>query len=340
MHLNYKSGVALIICVMAFAGTHAQGGTAANKARLLMNAGVAHERLGRNEEAVADFTQALAMKTLSREDSVRAIYDRGVALDALGKTKGALADYAAAIRLKPNFAPALNNRANAYRRLGRLAEAKRDYLAALASGDAAREYSYYGLGQIARQQGDFVAARDYYRKALDANPAYALAAQSLGELHDNALPSLVLRAPPAKHGLPAPKAVAANEAPKPVPVRAPPKPAPVPAQPSEADLLLRKAILDSRTKTASIAPVSPAKPSAEIQLGAFRDGASATAAWNVLVGQSGGALAGLEPRVVPVDLPGKGRFWRLRAGLGSPAEAKAKCAALAARGLACLVPRD
>ena len=64
------------------------------------------------------------------------------------------------------------------------------------------------------------------------------------------------------------------------------------------------------------------------------------AAWTALAGQSDGALTGLEPHVTPVDLAGKGRFWRLRTGLRTSAEAKAKCAALAARGLACIVPRD
>ena len=331
MHLSHKAGVALTIGIMAFGGAHAQSGAAANKARLLMNAGMVHERLGQNEEAAADFTQALFLKALSREDSVRAVYDRGVALDALGKVKGAIADYSLAIRLKPNFAPALNNRANAYRRLGRRAEAKRDYMAALASGEAAREYPYYGLGQIAQQEGDLATARDYYRKALGANPAYALAAKSLGELHDNVLPSLVLRAPPAKNASPGPKLVVVSDSPKPASVR---------TLPSEADLLLRRAILDSKTKPASAAPVFPEKPVVEIQLGAFRDQSSATAAWNKLVDQSGGALAGLKPRVVPFDLAGKGRFWRLRTGLRTVAEAKAKCAALAARGLACIVPRD
>ena len=114
------------------------------------------------------------MKALSAPDRVRAIFDRGVALDALGRTKNAIRDYSDAIRLDPHFAPALNNRANAYRRLGKLNEAKQDYLAALACSDVAREYPYYGLAQIAEKLGDIDTARDYYTKPLSPIPPLPL----------------------------------------------------------------------------------------------------------------------------------------------------------------------
>ncbi len=83
----------------------------------------------------------------------RAKFDRGVVLEELGRNEEALADYTAAINLQPRFAAGLNNRGNLYRRLGRLDDAARDYNASLASGNAQPEYPLYGLGQISEALG-------------------------------------------------------------------------------------------------------------------------------------------------------------------------------------------
>ena len=166
MQGNRIVSLALVLAAVTSGG--AWGGTAAGQGRQLMNLGLAHERLGQYKVAIDDFTRAAASKGLLPSDRARAIFARGVALDALGRTNDAVRDYSEAVRLDPHFAPAFNNRANAYRRQGRLAPAKRDYLMALASSNAAREYPYFGLGQIAQAQGEPEAARDYYRKALTA----------------------------------------------------------------------------------------------------------------------------------------------------------------------------
>jgi Flp pilus assembly protein TadD len=348
--------LALLIGAAALVGARSEPGAAtAAKARLLMNSGIAHERLGQPADALADFTQALASKALSPPDRVRAIFDRGVALDALGRTKNAIRDYSDAIRLDPRFAPALSNRANAYRRLGRLAEAKRDYLAALAAGNTAREYPYYGLGQIAEKLGDFDTARDYYSKALVANPAYALAAQSLTALNQSQRAALALRPPPAK-----PVAVAKPVAAKPAPTshvaaratsvepasfvhlpsqKQPPPPVPrlQPERVAARDIAappLRQTILEGGAKP------PPGPPVAQVQLGAFRDQAMAAQSWDKIAAASDGALQGKSPVIVPVDLPGKGRLWRLRAAVGDKPGARKLCAALLAKGLACIVVRD
>jgi tetratricopeptide (TPR) repeat protein len=157
------AGLAAMTAIALWAPLQA-GPQDALQARHLMEAGLDHERAGKHPEAAAAFSQALASKALSQPDRVRALFDRGVAFDAMGKTKQAITDYSAALRLDRAFAPALNNRANAYRRLGRLSEAKRDYLAALDCPGALREYPYFGLGQIAESQGDNGTARDYYRR--------------------------------------------------------------------------------------------------------------------------------------------------------------------------------
>ena len=179
MSWNHMAGAALVVGVGLFIGAGADASGAGSQALVLLNSGMSHERLGQHQEALADFGRALAVGGLGQADRVRTTFDSGVALDALGRTGEAISEYSQALKLDPRFAPALNNRANAYRRLGKLADAKRDYLAALASADPSREYPYYGLGRIAEAQGDPKAAGKYYLEALAANPSYAPAAQSM-----------------------------------------------------------------------------------------------------------------------------------------------------------------
>ncbi len=349
MLMSRIAGLTLALGAIALTGARGEpGATAAARARLLMNSGIAHERLGQHADASADFTGALASKALSKADRVRAIFDRGVALDALGQTKNAVRDYTEAVRLDPRFAPALNNRANAYRRLGRLNEAKRDYLAALAAGNTAREYPYFGLGQIAEKLGDIDTARDYYNKALAANPGYVLAAQSLTALNHAQRASLTLRPPPVK---PAPaKPTSTSQVVAQTPVKqvpsvhlTPPKPSPPPAPRLQPERVaardaaappLRQAIVEGGAKMPSGRQV------AQVQLGAFRDQVTAEESWNKIVSTVDGVLQGKLPVIVPVDLPEKGRFWRLRIAVGTKSDARNLCAELLAKGLACIPVKD
>ena len=152
------------------------------KAVLLVARGTAREAQARHDDALVDLTQAIEMHVLPPEEQARALFTRGAILDVQGHANDAIGDYSAALVLSPRYAPALNNRANDYRRLHHVAEAKRDYLAALAAGNPAPEYSYYGLGQIAEAEGNRQGARGFYAQAVAANPNYALAAERLSAL--------------------------------------------------------------------------------------------------------------------------------------------------------------
>jgi hypothetical protein len=117
--------------------------------------------------------------------------------------------------------------------------------------------------------------------------------------------------------------------------RTAPKPEPVKiAARDAAGPPLRQAIVEGRAHQV------PASPMAQIQLGAFRGHTAATEGWNKIVAASEGALQGKLPLVVPVDLQGKGRLWRLRAVVEDKSSARRLCAALGAKGLACMVVRD
>lgn len=93
-------------------------------------------------------------------------------------------------------------------------------------------------------------------------------------------------------------------------------------------------------RQAIVAGQSAARARAEIQLGAFRDEASATLAWHHIAAEIGPPLDSRVPQIEAADVPGKGRFWRLRIGFDSRADAKAVCAVLRARGVDCLVAQD
>jgi tetratricopeptide (TPR) repeat protein len=275
------------------------------------------------------------------------LFDRGVTLDSLGRLDEAVGDYSAVLMLTPFASNALNNRANVYRRQGRLDDARRDYLAALAGNDVHPQYPYYGLGQIAEANGDAAAARDYYAKALAADPGYRLAAdrlQALGAADwTSADPGvIVLRPPPAPTPIvlrpPPPKSAsqtaqtAAGEQPGTAPSPPFPPASPKPGAGDRRQAPLRPAIVEGRGK----AGATTQGPLA--QLGAWRSEAEAQAGWEQAQGQAGGLLDGLTPHIVAADLPERGRYYRLQVVPGTAAPQF--CAALVAKGLACFPVRD
>jgi hypothetical protein len=71
-----------------------------------------------------------------------------------------------------------------------------------------------------------------------------------------------------------------------------------------------------------------------VQLGAWRGEAEAAEGWKQAVQKAGGALTGFSPHIVPVDLPGKGRYYRLRV---ETADGRQLCAILIAKGQDCSV---
>jgi hypothetical protein len=75
----------------------------------------------------------------------------------------------------------------------------------------------------------------------------------------------------------------------------------------------------------------------QVQLGAWRSQAEAAEAWMADVKKAGAALAPLAPLIVAVDLPGRGRYYRLRI---DTADAKHLCGILAASGVDCILARD
>jgi tetratricopeptide (TPR) repeat protein len=301
------------------------------RARLLVVRGLARQALGANDDALADFTLALSIAALPPSERARALFARGVSLDSLGRLDSAAGDYSAVLTLQPDASYALNNRANVYRRQGRLENARRDYGAALQGANPNAQYPYFGLGQIAEAQGDMEMARGYYNKALAAAPGFPLALERLQALGTPAegvagLPAdtgvIVLKPPGARPAMPLTlhrpedrrdQASVPGRNAEPVP------------QPGST---LRPTIVEG----------APAQSGGTlVQLGAWRSEEEARSGWAVAQQNAGGLLSGASPFIVRAEIPGRGTFWRLRvAPRGAAAEF---CARLAGRGLACIPVR-
>jgi tetratricopeptide (TPR) repeat protein len=309
--------------------------------RSLMARGHASERQGQRDDALADYTLVIESHALAGDEQARAFFDRGLLLDGMDRLNDALGDYNAALSLAPKFTAALNNRANVYRRLGQLPEARRDYLASLAAGNPQSQYSYYGLGQIAEAEGNGVDAKELYARALANDPDYALARERLTAL--TAEDEMVhLRPPPIKTAQSGegyrvaeaenvPVRLRPPDVPRAVQARLRPSgPEAVPASYAGGDLTLKPSLDERKTER---------KHGALVQLGAWRSREEATEGWDRAIQQAGDALENLSPRILEVDLPKLGRYYRLRVAAGQTGP-KALCTALVAKGLDCIVARD
>ena len=266
--------------------------TPLQRARLLYNRGVAQELMGAHGEALADYIGSLSLQALPPEERAQALLQRGFLLDSLNRWNEAVRDYSAAAVLKTSSAAtALNNRANIYRRQKRLSEARRDYLAALTAGNSRPQFSYYGLGQIAEARQDKETARGFYTQAVSADAGYRLAADRLAQLGG----------PP--EGILVPPEVVKLRPPSQAPQAAP---------------------------GPRLRPTMDTNDRQMVQLGAWRSEAEARAGWKMALAAAKG-LKGLSPQIAAVEIPGKGRFYRLRVVTPHPT----LCASLRAAGQGC-----
>lgn len=78
---------------------------------------------------------------------------------------------------------------------------------------------------------------------------------------------------------------------------------------------------------------------AQLQLGAWRSPQKAEQGWDHAKALAGDVLVGASPRIVAVDLPGAGRFYRLRVTVTQTGSG-GLCVALAAKGLDCILIHD
>jgi len=92
---------------------------------------------------------------------------------------------------------------------------------------------------------------------------------------------------------------------------------------------LKPAITDSRSAAG-----------ASVQLGAWKSEAAARASWIAMQRRAGDLLGSLTPNIATVDLPGRGRYYRLRVGMQDTESAARLCSALKAKHLVCVMVTD
>jgi hypothetical protein len=131
---------------------------------------------------------------------------------------------------------------------------------------------------------------------------------------------------------------------------APPEPAAAATAPS-TDLLLPPpppvkpsppAVIPRLSAPAVIKPIAAPVPVAGggmVQLGAFRDEATANQQWIALKAAHKDELGGLSPVVERADLGDKGIWYRLKAGPLGPDEARQTCVSLKNQGATCFVAK-
>jgi tetratricopeptide (TPR) repeat protein len=137
------------------------------RAEALNKHGAALRRLGRLEEALAAYDEALAIEA----DCVEALNNRGIALWHLRRLEEALASYDRALALRPEYAAAWNNRGYALHSLGRLDEALASYDRALAiRPDYADAWSNRGYTLYHLASGCVEEALANYDRALAIKP--------------------------------------------------------------------------------------------------------------------------------------------------------------------------
>jgi tetratricopeptide (TPR) repeat protein len=151
---------------------------------------IVQARLGQNEEALANYERALAL----RPGHAEALNNRGVALQELGRPEDALASYDQALAASPDYVEAMFNRGNTLKAIERFEEALAGYEQVLA-----RRPAYAGAlnnrGLIFHHLKRFEDAIASYDRALAAQPDHFDAlnnrGNSLKELkrHDEAIAS-------------------------------------------------------------------------------------------------------------------------------------------------------
>jgi tetratricopeptide (TPR) repeat protein len=327
--------------------------SASERGRLLLYRGLAEELLGLHDPAMRGFTAALDTHALPAEERAQALLQRGFLRDGLGQLDKAARDYTAVIALKgDSLAIALNNRANIYRRQNRLVEARRDYQASLSAGGGKPQYAWYGLGQIAETQADTVAARGFYARAVAADSSYALASErleALGGPPENAIAGpqdpILLRPPAA--AVVSVAAQASKDAAGAVVLHPPRREAQnqngqsSDASPQRGGNSIQVVLRPALDQTGGRARArGPDQGAIEVQLGAWRSKGEANAGWDQARLRAGGALNGFNPHIVTADLPGRGRYYRLRVSVAAGQSRSAFCAGLSAKGVTCLPARD
>jgi len=148
---------------------------------ILNNTGHVLSALGRTEEAIKAYQQAISVNP----KFAISYYGLGIVLSALGKNKEAIEAYQQAISVDPKYANPYNGLGNALSALGKNKEAIEAYKQAIRV-DPKFAYPYNGLGNALSALDRNKEAIEAYQQAIRVDPKYANPYNGLG----NALSAL------------------------------------------------------------------------------------------------------------------------------------------------------
>ena len=111
-------------------------------------------------------------------------FNLGFVYGEMGDFSNAILAYRRVLELNPRHAHALYNLGNAYRELRRFDEALMMYERAVQAGGPRKTDALLNIGIIQGQRGDYSKAKDYYQKAIQADPANAKAYFNLGYISE------------------------------------------------------------------------------------------------------------------------------------------------------------
>jgi len=137
--------------------------------------GITNKQLGKREEAIQAYTKAISLKP----DYADAYFNMANALKDLVKLDEAIEAYTKAISLKPDYAEAYNNMGIALKEQGKLEKAIEAYKKALSIKPDYAE-AYNNMGGTLKDQGKLEKAIKAYNKALSIKPDYAEAYNNIG----------------------------------------------------------------------------------------------------------------------------------------------------------------
>ena len=140
-----------------------------NEAMIAYNCGLALANMGRHQEAIERYEQAIR----AEPEMARAHYNCGIVLAELGRKGEAIAHYQEALHLKPDYFEVHNNWGSLLLNMGHTAEAVGHYQKSIAI--APNPTAHNNLGMILQENGRLDEAADHFRQAVRLKPDYVRA---------------------------------------------------------------------------------------------------------------------------------------------------------------------
>lgn len=154
-----------------------RGEAYALEAGRLMEADDSRQSVSMEERAIEDYSASISIR-----EGWRAFHNRGVSMAMLGRYDEAIASFGEAIRLNPNYTNTRFNRAELWLELGKYEEAEQEYGGVLQL-DPSDLGARMGRGHARFYRGQFEAALGDFDDVIKAEPSNAVAFADRADLH-------------------------------------------------------------------------------------------------------------------------------------------------------------